>query len=44
MDGNIPLNEVDMVMLNTEKAIKSIMLSMHVVLVVPHAQNKSNKT
>ncbi|HEY7081696.1 MAG TPA: cation diffusion facilitator family transporter [Nitrososphaeraceae archaeon] len=44
MDGNIPLNEVDMVMLNTEKAIKSIMPSMHVVLVVPHAQNKSNKT
>jgi cation diffusion facilitator family transporter len=44
MDGNKPLNEVEMVMLNTEKAIKSIIPSMHVVLVVPHAQHKSNKT
>jgi cation diffusion facilitator family transporter len=44
MDGNKPLNEVDMVLLNTEKVIKSNIPSMDVVLVVPHAQHKSNKS
>jgi cation diffusion facilitator family transporter len=40
MDGNKSLNEVEMVLLNTEKLIKSKMPSMDVVLVVPHAQRK----
>jgi cation diffusion facilitator family transporter len=40
MDGNKPLNEVEMALLNTEKVIKSNIPSMDVVLVVPHAQHK----
>jgi hypothetical protein len=40
MDGNKSLNDVEMVLLNTEKVIKSKMPSMDVVLVVPHAQRK----
>jgi cation diffusion facilitator family transporter len=44
MDGNKPLNEVEMVLLNTEKVIKSNIPNMDVVLVVPHAQLKSNKS
>jgi cation diffusion facilitator family transporter len=44
MDGNKPLNEVEMVLLNTEKVIKFNIPSMDVVLVVPHVQNKSNKS
>jgi cation diffusion facilitator family transporter len=40
MDGNKPLNEIEMYLLNTEKVIKSDIPSMDVVLVVPHAQNK----
>ncbi|MGV8107205.1 MAG: cation diffusion facilitator family transporter [Nitrososphaerota archaeon] len=40
MDGSKSLNEVEMVLLNTEKIIKSKMPSMDVVLVVPHAQRK----
>ncbi len=44
MDGNKPLNEVEMVLLNTEKVIKSNIPSMDVVLVVPHVQHKSNKS
>jgi cation diffusion facilitator family transporter len=41
MDGNKSLNDVEMVLLNTEKVIKSKMPSMDVVLVVPHAQRKN---
>ena len=44
MDGNKPLNEVEMVLLNTEKVIKSNIPSMDVVLVVPHVQHKSNRS
>jgi cation diffusion facilitator family transporter len=40
MDGSKSLNDVEMVLLNTEKVIKSKMPSMDVVLVVPHAQRK----
>ena len=40
MDGNKPLNEVEMYLLNTERVIKSDMPGMDVVLVVPHAQHK----
>jgi cation diffusion facilitator family transporter len=40
MDGNKPLNEVEMYLLNTERVIKSDIPSMDVVLVVPHALNK----
>jgi len=40
MDGNKPLNEVEMYLLNTERVIKSDIPGMDVVLVVPHAQNK----
>jgi ferrous-iron efflux pump FieF len=40
MDGNKPLNEVEMYLLNTERVIKSSIPGMDVVLVVPHAQNK----
>ena len=40
MDGGKSLNEVEMVLLNTENLIKSKMPSMDVVLVVPHAQRK----
>ncbi len=41
MDGKKPLNEVEMVLLDTEKVIKSRMPSMDVVLVIPHAQRRS---
>ena len=41
MDGKKPLNEVEMVLLNTQKVIKSRMPSMDVVLVIPHAQRRS---
>jgi hypothetical protein len=37
MDGKKPLNDVEMVLLNTEKLIKSKMPNMDVVLVIPHA-------
>ena len=40
IDGNKPLNEVEMYLLNTERVIKSDIPSMDVVLVVPHAQHK----
>jgi ferrous-iron efflux pump FieF len=40
MDGNKPLNEVEMYLLSTERVIKSDIPSMDVVLVVPHAQNR----
>jgi len=40
MDGNKPLNEVEMYLLNTERVIKSDIPSMDVVLVVPHTLNK----
>jgi divalent metal cation (Fe/Co/Zn/Cd) transporter len=40
MDGSKSLNDVEMVLLNTEKLIKSKMPSMDVVLVVPHEQRK----
>jgi divalent metal cation (Fe/Co/Zn/Cd) transporter len=40
LDGNKSLNEVEMVLLNTEKAIKSKLPSMDVVLVIPHAHRK----
>lgn len=41
MDGKKPLNEVEMVLLNTQNVIKSRMPSMDVVLVIPHAQRRS---
>ncbi|HVD08479.1 MAG TPA: cation diffusion facilitator family transporter [Nitrososphaeraceae archaeon] len=40
IDGNKPLNEVEMYLLNTESVIKSHIPSMDVVLVVPHAKHK----
>lgn len=40
IDGNKPLNEVEMFLLNTESVIKSNIPSMDVVLVVPHAKHK----
>lgn len=40
MDGNKPLNDVEIVLLNTEKLVKSNMPSMDVIVVVPHAQRK----
>lgn len=40
MDGNKSLNDVEMVLLNTEKAIKSKIPSMDVILVIPHAHRK----
>ena len=40
IDGNKPLTEVEMLMQNTEKLIKSNIPNMGVVLVVPHAKNK----
>lgn len=40
MDGNKPLNEVEMYLLNTERVIKSDIPGMDVVLVVPHVQHK----
>lgn len=40
IDGNKPLNEVEMYLLNTESVIKSNIPSMDVVLVVPHAKHK----
>lgn len=40
MDGNKSLNDVEMVLLNTENLIKSKMPSMDVIVVVPHAQRK----
>ena len=39
IDGNKPLNEVEMLMQNTEKVIKSNIPNMGVVLVVPHAKD-----
>lgn len=38
MDGDKSLNEVEIMLLNTEKLIKSKMPSMDVVLVIPHAR------
>jgi cation diffusion facilitator family transporter len=38
MDGKKPLNDVEMVLLNTEKVIKSRLPSMNVILVIPHAK------
>ncbi|MDP9306584.1 MAG: hypothetical protein M3O68_09610, partial [Thermoproteota archaeon] len=40
MDGHKSLNEVEMVLLNTEKVIKSKMPSMDVILVIPHAKRR----
>jgi divalent metal cation (Fe/Co/Zn/Cd) transporter len=40
IDGNKPLNEVEMLMENTEKVIKSNIPNMGVVLVVPHAKDE----
>lgn len=40
IDGNKPLNEVEMLMQNTERVIKSNIPNMGVVLVVPHAKDK----
>ena len=40
IDGNKPLNEVEMVLLNTEMAVKSRVPSMETVLVIPHAKLK----
>ncbi|HJU78321.1 MAG TPA: cation diffusion facilitator family transporter [Nitrososphaeraceae archaeon] len=41
MDGRKPLNEVEMILLNTEKVIKSRLPSMDVILVIPHATRRS---
>ena len=41
MDGIKPLNEVEMILLNTEKVIKSRLPSMDVILVIPHSKRKS---
>jgi cation diffusion facilitator family transporter len=41
MDGKKPLNEVEMILLNTEKAIKSRIPSMNIILVIPHAKIRS---
>jgi cation diffusion facilitator family transporter len=41
IDGNKPLTEVEMVMRNTEKVIKSNIPNMGVVLVVPHVMDRS---
>lgn len=43
MDGKKPLNEVEMVLLNTQRVIKSRMPSMDVVLVIPHAQRRYDR-
>lgn len=40
MDGKRPLDDVEMVLLNTENLIKSKMPTMDVVLVIPHAQRR----
>lgn len=40
IDGNKPMTEVEMLMQNTEKVIKSNFPNMGVVLVVPHARDK----
>ena len=38
MDGTKSLNEVEIMLLNSEKLIKSKMPSMDIVLVIPHAK------
>ena len=43
MDGDKSLNEVEIMLLNTEKLIKSKMPSMDVVLVIPHAKRRVTK-
>jgi divalent metal cation (Fe/Co/Zn/Cd) transporter len=43
MDGKKPLDEVEMVLLNTQRVIKSRMPSMDVVLVIPHAQRRYDR-
>jgi len=40
MDGNKPLNEVEMILINTEKVIKSRLPSMDVILVIPHSKRR----
>jgi cation diffusion facilitator family transporter len=40
MDGKKPLNDVEIVLLNTEKAIKSRLPSMDAILVIPHATRR----
>ena len=42
IDGNKPLTEVEAVMQNTERVIKSSIPNMDVVLVVPHSKNRSS--
>lgn len=43
MDGDKSLNDVEIMLLNTEKLIKSKMPSMDVVLVIPHAKRAVTK-
>lgn len=43
MDGDKSLNDVEIMLLNTEKLIKSKMPSMDVVLVIPHAKRTVTK-
>jgi cation diffusion facilitator family transporter len=43
MDGDKSLNEVEIMLLNTEKLIKSKMPGMDVVLVIPHAKRRVTK-
>ena len=43
MDGDKSLKEVEIMLLNTEKLIKSKMPSMDVVLVIPHAKRRVTK-
>jgi cation diffusion facilitator family transporter len=44
MDGSKPLNEVEEVLLNTERVIKSKIPSMDIVLVVPHTRVRSGRS
>jgi len=44
VDGTKPFNDLEMILLNTEKLIKSNIPNMDTVLVVPHANVKSSKS
>jgi hypothetical protein len=44
VDGTKPFNDLEMILLNTEKLIKSNIPNMDTVLVVPHANLKSSKS
>jgi len=44
VDGTKPFNDLEMILLNTEKLIKSNIPNMDTVLVVPHTNVKSSKS